>query len=71
MNSLLHEKNAKLNERDLARQEYWHDLDGIRLACDFGQAWCDVFDVSLFRGFDTYCGLLSSILGMYRFIAKT
>jgi hypothetical protein len=70
MNGLLHEKKATLNERELVRQEYWHDLDGVRLACDIGQAWCDVFDVVLFRGFDTYCGLASSCLGVYRFVAK-
>lgn len=54
----------------LREEEWWLDLDGVRTMCDAGQAWCDVFDVEAFEGFDVGCALISAILGMYKFLVK-
>lgn len=61
---------ARATTRDLVREEWWLDLDGVRIMCDAGQAWCDVFEVEIFDGFVVGCALTSSILGLYRFVAK-
>lgn len=54
----------------LREEEWWLDLDGVRTMCDAGQAWCDVFDVEAFYGFDVGCALTSAVLGMYKFLVK-
>lgn len=55
---------------ELRQQEWGLDMDGVRIMCDAGQAWCDVFDVEVFDGFVIGCALTSAVLGMYKFVVK-
>lgn len=61
---------AKQRKLELTQEEWWLDVHGVKMMCDAGQAYCDVFDVQVFQGFDVYCALTSSVLGMYRFIGR-
>ncbi|CCG82975.1 protein of unknown function [Taphrina deformans PYCC 5710] len=64
-------KSEQVRRRqELREEEWWLDLDGVRAMCDAGQAWCDVFEVQVFDGFVVGCALTSSVLGLYRFVAK-
>lgn len=56
--------------RDLVREEWFLDLDGLRIMCDFGHAVCGVFEIDGVDGIIVACAMSSSVLGLYRFLAN-
>ncbi|BFZ58160.1 hypothetical protein PYCC9005_005221 [Savitreella phatthalungensis] len=86
MNALLSHREATRRDQALVQAEFWHDIDGLKICCDMVQAACDVFELGAqatdklasratpaeygIRDFVTICALTSSVLGMYKFVAK-